>query len=139
MNNPIDELVKKCIHNEPAAQRELYKQLSGKLFAICMRYTKNKAEAEDWLQESFIKMFSNLKSFKFEGSFEGWVKRITVNHILSDLKKNKNLKITDDLEENTLIVEEEAHSNISKEELIRFINLLPEGKKIIFNLQSRKG
>ncbi len=134
-----DELVKKCINNEPAAQKELYKQLGGKLFAICLRYTKNRAEAEDWLQESFIKIFTNLKSFKFEGSFEGWAKRITVNHILSDLKKQKNLKFTDEVEENTLMVEEEAHSNIGKEELIRFINLLPEGKKVIFNLYVIEG
>ncbi|MDB5273037.1 MAG: polymerase subunit sigma-70 [Chitinophagaceae bacterium] len=134
-----DELVKKCINNEPAAQKELYKQLSGKLFAICYRYTKNKAEAEDWLQESFIKIFSNLKSFKFEGSFEGWAKRIAVNHILSDFKKKKALKFTDELEENTLTIEAEAPSNFGKEDLIRFINLLPEGKKLIFNLYVIEG
>ncbi|HSZ72779.1 MAG TPA: sigma-70 family RNA polymerase sigma factor [Cytophagaceae bacterium] len=134
-----DELVKKCLNKEPAAQKELYKQLNGKLFAICLRYTKNRAEAEDWLQESFIKIFSNLKAFKFEGSFEGWTRRITVNHILSDLRKKTKLKFTDELEENTLTVEEDAHSNFSKEDLIRFINLLPEGKKVVFNLYVIEG
>lgn len=136
----IDEgLLKKCINQEPAAQKILYTQLAGKLFALCLRYTKDRTEAEDWLQESFIKIFTNIHSFKFEGSFEGWAKRVAVNLILSDLRKNKKIRFTDEINENDLFANESAHSNIEHEELIHFISLLPEGKRLIFNLAVIEG
>jgi RNA polymerase sigma factor (sigma-70 family) len=134
-----DGLVKKCINKEPAAQKLLYTQLAGKLFALCLRYTRDRTEAEDWLQESFIKIFTNIHSFKFEGSFEGWAKRVVVNLILSDLRKKKNVKFSDELDDNDYFTQAEAHSNIGHEELIRFISLLPEGKKLIFNLAVIEG
>lgn len=136
----IDEgLLKRCINKEPLAQKELYKLLAGKLFALCLRYTKDRTEAEDWLQESFIKIFTHLNSFKFEGSFEGWAKRVTVNLILSDLKKKKNIRFSDELNEKDVVTDETAHANIGHEELIHFISLLPEGKKLIFNLYVIEG
>ncbi len=134
-----EELIKKCLKNEPTAQKELYKLLGGKLFAICLRYTKDRTEAEDWLQESFIKIFTCLESFKFEGSFEGWAKRVTVNLILSDLRKKKNIRFSEELDENDLITDESAHSTIGHQELIYFISLLPAGKKLIFNLYVIEG
>lgn len=136
----IDEgLIKKCVNNEAAAQKMLYTQLAGKLFAICLRYTRDRTEAEDWLQESFIKIFTNLHSFKFEGSFEGWAKRVVVNLVLSDMRKKKNVKFSDEIDDKDFYTHAEADSNIGHEELIRFISLLPEGKKLIFNLSVIEG
>jgi len=127
------------MNNEPAAQKALYTLLGSKLFALCLRYTKDRTEAEDWLQESFIKIYTHLHSFKFEGSFEGWAKRVTVNFILSDIRKKKNVRFSDELDENVLFTDESAHSTIGHEELIYFISLLPEGKRIIFNLSVIEG
>lgn len=134
-----EELIKKCVNKEPAAQKLLYTQLAGKLFALCLRYTRDRTEAEDWLQESFIKIFTNLHSFKFEGSFEGWAKRVVVNLILSDMRKKKNVKFSDEIDDKDFYTLAEADSNIGHDELIRFIALLPEGKKLIFNLSVIEG
>jgi RNA polymerase sigma-70 factor (ECF subfamily) len=136
-----EELLKKCIKGDQQASKALYKELAGTLFAICCRYTKNRTEAEDWLQESFIKIFTNLHNFKFEGSFEGWAKRITVNHIISDFKKKKALKNSFDVDDFTeqLGSLEVGHSKLEYEELLGFINLLPEGKRLVFNLAAIEG
>ncbi len=134
-------LIQNCLKKEPSAQKELYKLLSGKLFAVCLRYTKNRQEAEDWLQDSFIKIFQNLDKFKAEGSFEGWARRITVNHILTEYRKSKRFGSVSDLDSVLELSEtqESAHSAILYEELIKFINLLPEGKKLVFNLSVIEG
>ncbi len=134
-------LIHRCLNHEPAAQKELYKLLSGKLFALCLRYTKNRQEAEDWLQEAFVKIFQNLDKFKFEGSFEGWARRITVNHILTEYRKNQRWGTIADLESVLELSEsrESPHSAVLHEELIKFINLLPEGKKLVFNLYVIEG
>jgi RNA polymerase sigma factor (sigma-70 family) len=133
---PYTTLIQKCLAEDASAQKELYKLFSGKLFAICLRYTKNHQEAEDWLQDSFVKIFLNLDKFKNEGSFEGWLRRITVNHLITEYKKNKRFGSVLDI--NSVIeigeTQESAHSNLLYEELIKFINLLPEGKKLVFNL-----
>jgi RNA polymerase sigma factor (sigma-70 family) len=136
-----EDLLKKCIANDQAALKQLYKLLAAKLFATCLRYTKSRQEAEDWLQEGFIKIFQNLGNFKNEGVFEGWTRRIVVNHILSELRKKKRLGSVSDLESVINISEslENIQSDLQYEEMIRFINLLPEGKKLIFNLYVIEG
>jgi len=138
---PQTELIHKCIKGDSSAQKALYTLFAGKLFAICLRYTKNRQEAEDWLQDSFVKIFQNLDKFKGEGSFEGWTKRITVNHILSEYRKKKNqgsvLDIDDVLDLDD--IQTSPHSALLYEELITFINLLPEGKKLVFNLAVIEG
>ncbi len=138
---PFTNLIQKCLADDPAAQKELYKLLAGKLFAICLRYTKNRQEAEDWLQDSFVKIFQNLDKFKADGSFEGWAKRITVNYLISEYRKSKRFGSVLDLDSVLELSEtqESAHSAILYEELIKFINLLPEGKKLVFNLSVLEG
>jgi RNA polymerase sigma factor (sigma-70 family) len=73
------ELIEGCIRNHPAAQEALFKRFSGKMLAVCCRYTANKSEAEDILQDGFIKVFQKLDLFRGDGSLEGWIKRIMVN------------------------------------------------------------
>jgi RNA polymerase sigma factor (sigma-70 family) len=137
----LTDLIQKCLKDEPAAQKELYKLLAGKLFALCLRYTKNRQEAEDWLQDSFVKIFLNLDKFKNEGSFEGWARRITVNHLITEYRKSKRMGSVSDLESVIDISEaqESVNSALLYEELIKFVNLLPEGKKLVFNLAVIEG
>lgn len=84
-----EDLIEKCIKGDEHAQKSLYKRFLPKLFAIACRYSSNKEDAKDVMQESFIKIFECLHTFKRKGSFEGWLKRIVVNTALSKYKKIK--------------------------------------------------
>src|SRR6187549_3813778 len=87
---PMDHyvLVKECLKGRPSAQRELYQQFAGTMLSICYRYTKSMADAEDVLQEGFVKVFLNLHQYKFEGELGGWIRRIMVTTAINFLKKN---------------------------------------------------
>lgn len=107
-----------------------------------MRYTKNREEAEDCLQESFIKIFTNLRSYKNEGSFEGWAKRITINGLISHLKKQKKFWKSfdiDNFQESNHGNTSESIGNLFHKDLLFIIDKLPDGKKIIFNLYVVEG
>ncbi len=82
-------LVKDCLKEKPAAQRQLYDHFAGSMLAVCYRYTKSMADAEDVLQEGFVKVFKNLNQFRNEGELGGWIRRIMVTTALNFLKKNK--------------------------------------------------
>jgi RNA polymerase sigma factor (sigma-70 family) len=73
------ELIQQCLSNSTLAQNELYRRFAGKMMGVCMRYAKNRDDAKDILQDAFVRVYLNLKSFKAEGSFEGWIKRIMIN------------------------------------------------------------
>ncbi|MCU0430775.1 MAG: sigma-70 family RNA polymerase sigma factor [Cytophagaceae bacterium] len=130
------ELIRQCLENKPSAQKELYKTLASKLYAVCLRYTRSKDEAQDWLQEGFIKIFTHLHSFKFEGPFEGWARRIVVNHILSELRKVKNRGNFADLDSVFDLQSSEAgpQDQLQLNDALQLLNHLPEGKRVIFNL-----
>ena len=82
------QLVKDCIKGKAAAQKELYHLFAGSMLGICYRYTKSIADAEDVLQEGFVKVFKNLPQYKFEGELGGWIRKIMVNTAINYLKKN---------------------------------------------------
>src|ERR671911_304651 len=82
------KLVKDCLREKPAAQRQLYDLFAGPMLGICYRYTKSIADAEDVLQEGFVKVFKNLHQYKFEGELGGWIRRIMVNTAINYLKKH---------------------------------------------------
>ncbi len=133
-------LVKYCIKGDPKAQRALFDKFAPKMLSVCMRYAKNKEQAEDVLQESFIKVFSKLDLFK-GGSLEGWIRRIMVNTSLDQIRKEKKLQnnITVDavefkLEHNSYILE-----NIHAEDLLKLIQKMPVGYKTVFNLFAIEG
>ncbi|MGY8915240.1 MAG: RNA polymerase sigma factor, partial [Flavobacteriales bacterium] len=96
----LKELVHNCKKSNRIAQEQLYKQYAGKLFGVCLKYSRNKTEAEDNLHDSFITIFQKIDQYKFKGSFEGWLKRITVNTVLQKYRKEEYLSvITDNVEE----------------------------------------
>lgn len=112
------------------------------MLGICIRYTKNREEAEDCLQESFIKIFTNLRSYNNEGSFEGWAKRITINGLISHLKKQKKFWKSFDIDtfkEHQLNNNSDSLGNLFHKDLLYMIEKLPDGKKIIFNLYIVEG
>ncbi|MGQ7868314.1 RNA polymerase sigma factor [Sunxiuqinia sp. sy24] len=117
------------------AQAELYRYLAPKMYGVCLRYSKDKTEAEDNLQEGFLKVFEKIGSFRHEGSFEGWVRRIMVNASLERYRKNhlmhpvEDMGVYDGPELNDQII-----SQISAQDLMKIIQELPPRYRMVFNL-----
>lgn len=134
------ELISGCIKESRMAQRALYDRFSGKMYSVCLRYTGEITEAEDVLQEGFIKVFDNITKFRNEGSLEGWVRKIMVNTALQHLKKSRNSLIdsrADAYGEMEDYVNDEAFdilNRISAAEIVKMISQLPAGYRTVFNL-----
>ena len=92
----LKQLIQKCSKNDTKAQAELYQLFSGKLFSVCLKYCKNYAEAEDNLQDAFVTIFNKISQYKHKGSFEGWLKRITINTALQRYRNQGVFEIIDD-------------------------------------------
>jgi RNA polymerase sigma factor (sigma-70 family) len=130
-----------CIKNEAGAQKELYQKYSTKMLAACYRYAHNREDAEDMLQEGFIKVFSQIHSFESRGSLEGWIRRIMVHTCINILKKNKKFNDCVDITNaNTLQVREESvPSIIQAKQVVECIRLLPLGYRTVLNLYAIEG
>ena len=117
-------------------QKTLYQRYAAKLLMVCLRYTKSKADAEDILQEGFIRIFKNLHQYNFKGSFEGWMKMIIVNSALESIRKKKMdfVDIQQAESVNQHISNYNAINNLAIKELLLLIQTLPNGCQIIFNL-----
>lgn len=130
----IERLLHECKKNNTQAQEQLYKLLAPKLFAVCLKYSRNHEEAQDNLQESFLIIFDKLKQFKNEGSFEGWAKRLVVNYVLQQYRKQGTL--LELVSDNIFVVEEIEidDESITMEFLLKIIQELPDRYRLIFNL-----
>jgi RNA polymerase sigma-70 factor (ECF subfamily) len=130
-----------CLQNNPAAQKELYQKYSAKMLAVCYRYGHNREDAEDMLQEGFIKVFSQIHTFENRGALEGWIRRITVHTCINALKKNKKFNENLDLIHATSIhVKEDAIPSIMQaKEVVECIRLLPLGYRTVLNLYAIEG
>jgi len=134
-----DSILEGCIAGKRSAQSQLYKKCASTMLGVCMRYASNRDEAEDIVQEGFIKVFQRISSFRREGSFEGWIKRIMINQALNHYRKNRKVPFTSVIEEidETEIVdmeESEPMDVIPADMLLGMIQKLPEGYKMVFNL-----
>jgi len=134
-------LVKECVKGNAKAQRLLFEKFSGKMMAVCLRYSKNKDEAEDVLQEGFIKAFSKLSDFSNQGSLEGYIRKIMVNSSLDAIRKNSKFLKDISLESidyqvgnDNFIVE-----GLNAEDLMLLINSMPDGYRIVFNMFAIEG
>lgn len=133
------ELIRRCNANERKAQRLLYDQFAPLILSICRRYT-GQQNAEDVMQDSFIRVFKYLSQYRGEGSFEGWIRRVAVNTCIRHLEKAKRLKV-DYYGENTpeYPVMPDAISQMSANELLALIDTIPDGYKTVFNLSVIEG
>lgn len=135
------KLVKDCLREKPAAQKQLYDHFAGPMLGICYRYTKSMADAEDVLQEGFVKVFRNLHQFKFEGELGGWIRRIMVTTAINYLKKNaryQNELVFTDAPLHA-VVNEHPEVKMEAKELAELIRQLPPGYQAIFNLHAVEG
>lgn len=130
------KLVKDCLGGDRRAQRNLYEQYKQSLFRLCLRYSRDSQEAEDFLHEAFITAFRDLKQYKGNGPLGGWLRRVTINTALQHLRKQKRLLYPDiDLSEVTEMSEEESLPPLyNMQQLIGHIQKLPAGYRTVFNL-----
>lgn len=135
-----NELIAGCIRGDRNCQVELFQRFSGKLLSVCIRYTRHRMEAEDILQDAFIKIFKNLEKFEGKGSFEGWMRRIVVNTALKNYNKSSFQKEKiglQDYEEGAL--DPDVVASLHAEELMNVVSNLPAGYKAVFNLYVIEG
>ena len=130
----IEELIKQCIKNDREAQNELFRKYKDTLYFTSLKYCRNEADAEDNLHDAFITIFQKIKTYKNKGSFEGWMKRITIYKAIDKYKTKKplNVEIKDDILEDEVIVENEE--NLSLDQLLKLIQNLPDQYRLVFNL-----
>ncbi|RME09426.1 MAG: sigma-70 family RNA polymerase sigma factor [Bacteroidetes bacterium] len=129
------ELIQACRANDRKAQKALYDRYAPVMLAICRRYVGVLEDAEDVMVEGFFKVFSKIDSYKGEGSFEGWIKRIMVNEALMFLRKNNPLKFSEELNDRMRGVEMPGiESRLTAEQIIALLDELPPGYRTVFNL-----
>lgn len=144
MRNNQFQIIEKCKKGDLASKEWIYRKYAPLLLGICMRYIKDRMEAEDVLHEGFITIYEKIHQFEHKGSFEGWIKRIIVNKALNYLKSNNNSTDIEDIVEPSESENEKAEptnvkdiiseADFSKEEMLEIINTLPIGFKTVFNL-----
>lgn len=139
MNLEEKEIISLCIQGKSFAQKLLYDKYSKLFYAICLRYCKDQDDAQDILQDSFIKIFKNLNQFKHEGSFEGWMKRIVVNTSIEFYRKQMNMISYEDqyTEEEMPIINDEI--TLDQTALLDLIQTLPNGFRVVFNMYVIEG
>ena len=132
-NLSLNQLIENCKINDTKAQSELYKLFSSKLFSICLKYSRNYAEAEDNFQDAFLTIFKKIDQFENKGSFEGWLKRVTINTVLQQYRNQKVFDIVNEniIDDTEIDIDEDA---ISIDYLLQIIQELPDRYRLIFNL-----
>ncbi len=129
----LEKLIQHCKKGDRKAQEQLYRKYASVLFGLCLKYSRNKTEAEDNLHDSFLTIFDKIEQFKFKGSFEGWIKRITVNTVLQKYRKEQYLNlVTDNLEEEQEVDYE--YPDIQLSTLLQYVQELPPKYRLTFNL-----
>ena len=138
----IKDIIEGCVRGEKRSQDLLYRKFASLLYGICLRYAKNKMDAQDVLQEFYVKIYNNISSYHHDGSFEGWLRRIAVNTSITYYRKNLKHAFQEDIDD---VVQ---HKNdpvqfddleFTQEELMNCIGKLPTGYKTVFNLYVIEG
>ena len=137
----IAELLDRCLSGEPKAQEMLYKQFASKMLGVCMRYATDRMEAEDMLQNGFIKVFKNLKDYRGDGAFEGWIRRIMVHCSIEYYRKHHKMMQMMELDN---VVDEPSVkpaviANMHVNDLMGLVQQLSPGYRMVFNLYAIEG
>jgi RNA polymerase sigma-70 factor (ECF subfamily) len=133
------QLIKQSLQNNRQAQKLLYEKFSPKMLSLCAYYIKDLQQSEEVMLNGFLKVFTKLKQYSNKGSFEGWIRKIMVFECISYLRKKNQLVFTDNIEIFEPIIENEVELAIAAEDLHNYIDALPEGCKVIFNMYVIEG
>lgn len=134
----LEQLIKNCKKGNAKAQSQLYNLYASKLFSLCLKYSRNYAEAEDSLQDAFLTIFKKIAQYNFKGSFEGWLKRIVINTALQKYRKQGVFDIVNEneIEEVTVEIDDD---DLSVDFLLKIIQELPDRYRLVFNLYALDG
>jgi RNA polymerase sigma-70 factor (ECF subfamily) len=135
MDNRLQLLIAGCLRGETAPQRRMFEQYQSMLFAVCLRYARDRPEAQDMLQEAFLKIFRDVGQYKGEGAFEGWLQRVTVRTALQYIRRRNPIRFAenyDDLPPESRNFHPD--SGLSGEALLHMVQQLPVGYRTVFNL-----
>jgi RNA polymerase sigma-70 factor (ECF subfamily) len=138
----LRDIILGCQKGKRSAQDKLYTQYSRMLFGVCLRYTNTREEAEDVMQEGFVKIYNHIKSYSMEGSFEAWMRRIMINTAITGYRKNKKHMYQQDINEPAnmeYFKTPDDTADFNREELMGAIEKLPPGYKIVFNMYVIEG
>lgn len=138
LHNQTNQLIADAIQQKREAQQELFELYSPKMLGVCRQYVKDAHHAEDLLLSGFLKVFTHLSKFKYEGSFEGWIRRIMVNTCISYLRKKNPIQLTDE----DFVFNDQATQSLEStevEDIQKMIDGLPVGYKMVFNLYAVEG
>jgi RNA polymerase sigma-70 factor (ECF subfamily) len=136
-----EHIISECIKGNPMAQRQLYEGFAPKMYGVCLRYADRPEEAQDILQDGFVKVFEKLKSYQSKGSFEGWIRRIVVNTALDHIRKEKKRQMDqswDDVDYK-LADDQDIESNLAAEDLLKVLHEIPVGYRTVFNMYVIEG
>lgn len=131
----LSQLIRECAAGKAKAQASLYRLFAPKMFGVCLRYSRDQTEAEDNLQEGFIRAFEKMSSFRHEGSFEGWLRRIMVNVSMQKFRKQHQLYLIDDMSSFESVEEPDSPDwNLKATDLMKLVQELPPRYRMVFNL-----
>lgn len=130
----LQELITRCKQQDVQAQGALYRQYSNILFGICLKYAPNRTEAEDSLQDAFITIFKRIEQYEGKGSFEGWMKRITVNTVLQKYRKKRLFDIPNEEQLEAVDEIEVENVDVPLQYLLQIVQELPDRYRLVFNL-----
>jgi len=130
----IEQLINECKKKDIKAQEQLYRQYAPKLFSVCLKYSRNYTEAQDNLQEGFLLIFEKIHLYSFKGSLEGWLKRVMINYVLQQYRKETFLSLVNEELTEAVDVEVEEDETVSLEHLMKIIQELPDRYRLVFNL-----
>ncbi len=133
------ELIKGCQKGSGLHQQALYQQYHRKMFGVCLRYTNKQEDAEDVLQEAFIKVFKHINGFRGNGSFEGWIRRIMVHTSIEHYRKRSRYFMVDIDQANEVELDADQLSEMSRDEILDLVQGLPTGYRTVFNLYAIEG
>ena len=137
----LKTVIEGCVAGNAKSQRMLFDMLAPKMFSVCKRYLSSDQEAEDVLQEGFIKLFQRIDTYNFQGSFEGWSRRLFVNTALDQIRKYKKSRFSEDVDNPNLHLEMDAFiiEGMEADNLMKLLDSLPKAYKLVFNLFAIEG
>ena len=134
------EIIAGCLKNNTLAQKQMYEWLAPRMLAVCVRYVGDREAAKDVLHDGFITLFSKLGSYKGEGSFEGWARRVFITASLMHLRKRDILKYAEQVEESAeLVYDSSVIEKMDSRTLLRLISQMPDGFRTVFNMYAIEG
>lgn len=141
-NSTLEKLIAGCAKGDRECQRKLYELFYSKMMGVCIRYASNHEDAKDLLHDGFLKVFSHIKKFSHAGSFEGWVRRIMINTVIDNFRKNRNIFLKDANDLQNLQNEEpdlDVLGQLSTEDVLKAVQQLSPAYRAVFNLYVIEG